>query len=75
MKLDEIWPACLNICEKELNKQQYSTWIKPLSGDINSVDKTLIISAPNQFVLQWVKERFNEKFLELLKGSRLSKLK
>ena len=75
MKLDEIWPACLNICEKELNKQQYSTWIKPLSGDINSVDKTLIISAPNQFVLQWVKERFNEKFLELLKGSRLGELK
>ena len=59
----------MNFCEKELSKQQYTTWIKPLSGDVDEKLKQLTISAPNQFVLQWVKERLNDKLHNLLEES------
>jgi chromosomal replication initiator protein len=75
MKTDEIWPACLKLCEKELSKQQYSTWVKPLSADIDHQNKTLIILAPNQFVIKWFKERLNENILNFIKGHDLKNLK
>ena len=59
MKNDEIWPECLKLCEKELSKQQYSTWVKPLNAEIDYQNKTLIILAPNQFVIKWIKDRLN----------------
>ena len=69
MTPEETWKLCLNFCEKELSKQQYTTWIKPLSGDVDEKLKQLTISAPNQFVLQWVKERLNDKLHNLLEES------
>ena len=69
MTPEETWKLCLNFCEKELSKQQYKTWIKPLSGDVDEKLKQLTISAPNQFVLQWVKERLNDKLHNLLEES------
>ena len=69
MKQEDIWSTLLNICKKDLSKQQYSTWIKPLDGKINNTDNNFIISAPNQFVLQWVKERLNDKFIEIIKNT------
>ena len=69
MTPEETWKLCLSFCEKELSKQQYTTWIKPLSGDVDEKLKQLTISAPNQFVLQWVKERLNDKLHSLLEES------
>ena len=69
MTSKETWGLCLSFCEKELSKQQYTTWIKPLNGEINEKLKQLVISAPNQFVLQWVKERLNDKLHSLLEES------
>ena len=69
MTPEETWKLCLDFCEKELSKQQYKTWIKPLSGDVDEKLKQLTISAPNQFVLQWVKERLNDKLHSLLEES------
>lgn len=69
MTPEETWKLCLNFCEKELSKQQYTTWIKPLSGDVDEKLKQLTISAPNQFVLQWVKERLHDKLHSLLEES------
>jgi len=69
MTPEETWKLCLDFCEKELSKQQYKTWIKPLSGDVDEKLKQLTISAPNQFVLQWVKERLNDKLHNLLEES------
>ena len=51
-----IWTACLAAFARELTAQQFATWIRPLSAA--TADRTLTVSAPNRFVLQWVKERF-----------------
>lgn len=54
--MDGLWDHCLRHFEKELPPQQFRTWIQPLHA--LSRDRVLTITAPNRFVLQWVKDRF-----------------
>jgi chromosomal replication initiator protein len=54
--MDGLWDHCLRHFEKELPPQQFRTWIQPLQA--LSRDRVLTITAPNRFVLQWVKDRF-----------------
>ncbi len=57
--MDAFWSSCTKDLEKELSIQQFNTWIKPLQFTF-SVDPCIEITllAPNQFVLQWVKDNF-----------------
>jgi chromosomal replication initiator protein len=50
------WLACLDAFERELTPQQFATWIRPLTCADDS--GRLRLTAPNRFVLQWVKDRF-----------------
>ena len=54
--MDGLWDHCLRHFEKELPPQQFRTWIQPLQA--LSRDRVLTITAPNRFVLQWVRDRF-----------------
>ncbi len=57
--LNTFWLSCLEHFKKELNAQQFNTWIKPLKLDTSVNDNANItLIAPNQFVLQWVKDNF-----------------
>ncbi len=66
MKINEknFWPYCIESFSKDLTKQQLNTWIIPLKFKING--KKAQIVAPNQFVLQWVKEKFALRIETLL---------
>ncbi len=57
--LNTFWLSCLDHFKKELNAQQFNTWIKPLQIDpaLNS-DSEVVLIAPNRFVSQWVKDNF-----------------
>lgn len=59
LKLNTFWLSCLDHFQKELNAQQFNTWIKPLEIDLvlNSDNKVVLI-APNRFVSQWVADNF-----------------
>lgn len=57
--MENFWPTCLSRFEQELSTQQFNTWIKPLSAEIEGNAVRLV--APNRFVMQWVKERFLKK--------------
>jgi chromosomal replication initiator protein len=61
--MDGLWTNCLRHFEKSLPAQQFRTWIQPLSAQTR--DDTLILLAPNQFVLQWVKDRYLEEISRL----------
>jgi chromosomal replication initiator protein len=50
------WVACLDAFERELTPQQFATWIRPLACADDA--GRLRLTAPNRFVLQWVKDRF-----------------
>lgn len=57
--MDTFWLSCLGHFKKELNAQQFNTWIKPLRLDSphNGHDAPVLV-APNRFVLQWIKDNF-----------------
>ncbi|HKY01185.1 MAG TPA: DnaA/Hda family protein, partial [Burkholderiales bacterium] len=57
--MQHVWQSCLARLEKELPAQQFNTWIRPIQVDAErSTDAELRLTAPNRFVLQWIKERF-----------------
>jgi chromosomal replication initiator protein len=62
--MQNLWQSCLSLLEKELPAQQLNTWIRPLVGNSETPD-TLVLVAPNRFVLQWVKDRFLARIGEL----------
>ena len=68
MKTNEenFWCLCLEKFSKDLTKQQLNTWIKPLEFKIQG--KKAQVVAPNQFVLQWVKEKFSKQIQTLIKN-------
>lgn len=68
-----FWLSCLEHFKKELNAQQFNTWIKPLRLDTSVNDNAkLTLIAPNQFVLQWVKDNFISH-IELMAQEHFSK--
>jgi chromosomal replication initiator protein len=68
--MENFWSTCLSRFEQELSKQQYNTWIKPLVAEVNG--NALRLVAPNRFVLQWVKDRFNKKIEQFARELQLN---
>lgn len=58
-----LWHQCLGRLEGELTAQQFNTWIRPLKVVLD--DEGLQILAPNQFVLDWVSNRFLNRIKEI----------
>jgi chromosomal replication initiator protein len=56
--MQNLWDACLRRLEQELPAQQFNTWIRPLAPEAGASADTLILAAPNRFVLELVRERF-----------------
>ncbi len=61
--MHDFWRHCLGEFEKELPAQQFITWIKPLRVGVTA--DVLTITAPNRFVLQWVRNKFHGRISEL----------
>ncbi len=58
-----LWKKCLERLEEELSAQQFNTWIRPLQAVREQ--RALRLLAPNRFVMDWVKERFIGRIVEL----------
>jgi chromosomal replication initiator protein len=61
--MNSFWRYCLTQFEKELPAQQFVTWIKPLK--FHAEGDTLVLIAPNRFVLQWIRDKFYTRIQEL----------
>jgi chromosomal replication initiator protein len=59
-----MWNQCLRALELELSEQQFHTWIRPLQP----IEKngTLLLLAPNRFVVDWVQEHCLDKILAVV---------
>jgi chromosomal replication initiator protein len=64
--MSSFWTSCLSQFEQELPPQQFNTWIRPLrlEGE-EDVANGLRLTAPNGFILKWVKERYLTRIEEL----------
>ena len=56
--MQNLWDTCLRRLEQELPAQQFNTWIRPLAPEADLASDTLVLTAPNRFVLELVRERF-----------------
>lgn len=54
--VNSFWRSCLSHFEQQLPAQQFKTWIKPLQ--FHAVGQAATLTAPNRFVLQWIRDRF-----------------
>jgi chromosomal replication initiator protein len=63
--MQNLWDACLRRLEQELPAQQFNTWIRPLAPETGAADDTLVLAAPNRFVLELVRERFASRIERL----------
>ena len=62
--MQNLWDACLRRLEQELPAQQFNTWIRPLVPEAGASDM-LVLTAPNRFVLDLVRERFASRIERL----------
>ena len=69
--MDGFWQHCLDHFRKDLTVQQFNTWIKPLKA--SQENGSVLLLAPNRFVLQWVKEKFLVR-IEALAESQFGKV-
>ncbi len=63
----KFWSECTEKLEAKLSQEEFNTWIKPLRADINNND--LEISAPNDFVLTYVKDNLGQIIENLVNKS------
>jgi chromosomal replication initiator protein len=64
--MQNLWDACLRRLEQELPAQQFNTWIRPLAPEAATGSDTLVLAAPNRFVLELVRERFAARIERLV---------
>jgi len=58
------WDKCLARLEQDLSPQQFNTWIRPLQARF--AENEIILLAPNQFVLDWVKDKYFNNITALI---------
>ncbi|MDI9817988.1 chromosomal replication initiator protein DnaA [Tatlockia sp. PL877] len=59
-----VWQKCLVFLQEEYPPQQFNTWLRPLQAELQ--DASLILLAPNRFVVDWVKKNFYSRIKELV---------
>jgi chromosomal replication initiator protein len=59
-----LWDQCSRALQAELPEQQFNTWIRPLQA-VND-GAVLRLLAPNRFVIDWVRQHYLGRILELV---------
>ncbi|MEM8984524.1 MAG: chromosomal replication initiator protein DnaA [Pseudomonadota bacterium] len=58
-----VWDYCSRHLQDDVTEQQFNTWIRPLQA--LEEQRSLRLLAPNHFVVDWVRENFLERLIEL----------
>ena len=73
MSQNTLWVDFIEHCKENFTAQQFNTWIKPLSLKSDDENPAIFeIIAPNQFVVQWVKDRLQGYLQNLVQESRVN---
>ncbi len=60
--MSNTWQQIQSNLEKSLKPGIFQVWIKPLQAEIQ--DSTLYLSAPNEFVASWVRDRLQDSIIQ-----------
>ena len=61
-----LWHVCLRHLESEVPEQQFNTWVRPLQAVER--DDTLLLLAPNRFVVTWIEQNLFGRIEQLLRS-------
>nr|MBN2276515.1 chromosomal replication initiator protein DnaA [candidate division Zixibacteria bacterium] len=61
-----IWDSCLNYMALRVKKSSFNTWFKYTKGVTNGNDDLTIV-VPNQFVADWLTDRYSDLISEAIK--------
>ena len=53
-----VWDHCLNELKTDLSESQFNTWIRPLIYSRDEHSDTIMLFAPNKFVVDWVEKNY-----------------
>ena len=59
----DVWEQCLRQLKGELTSAEFNTWISPLQARVDGFQ--LHLFAPNRFVLDWARNHYEKRLLEL----------
>ncbi len=65
MVAEKVWEKCIRRLKDELSPQHFNTWIRPLQLTANN-NKTILLMAPNGFVVDWVKDKYLDRLQQLV---------
>ncbi len=65
VKNNDLWQYCISQLLEELPEQQINTWLRPLQ--VIQDKQHIKLLAPNRFVLDWVRDNYLPRILELVK--------
>ncbi|GAB6038864.1 chromosomal replication initiator protein DnaA [Fundidesulfovibrio butyratiphilus] len=60
--MNALWTQTQHILERSLNPGIFQVWIKPLQAAVDG--RNLTLTAPNEFVASWVRERLASQVVE-----------
>ena len=60
----EFWSRFTEKLENKLTQEEFNTWIRPLKGNLNK--DTLEITAPNDFVLNYVVQNLSDEISQII---------
>lgn len=63
--IEDIWSDVLQIVQKNMSKPSYDTWMKSTTAH-SLEDNTFIISAPNNFVRDWLEKSYTQFIANIL---------
>ncbi|MGJ8730719.1 chromosomal replication initiator protein DnaA [Listeria kieliensis] len=63
--IEEIWTRALEIVQKNMSKPSYDTWMKSTTAH-SLEDNTFVISAPNNFVRDWLEKSYTQFIANIL---------
>ena len=69
----EHWQRCSERLKEELPPQQFGTWIRPLTAELEQTN--LRLYAPNKFILDWVKNKYLARISDLLEEQTSGQLR
>lgn len=61
--MSSLWSDCLSHLQTKVSPADYSTWLRPLQA--SSTSSALVLYAQNQFVANWVKDKFMAEIVGL----------
>jgi chromosomal replication initiator protein len=61
-----LWQSCVDQLAQELPEQQFNTWIKPLSAQVQEDFSKVTIFVANRFKLDWVRAQYSGRIAQML---------